>query len=500
MRKIHILYNNNNAYEAEIVYKGIVRSYTKSQVTKLLYSECNKLPELCILIEPEGQWIIEHKSNHNSKYIILGKLDDYLMGILDTKNIECPKIDKIINYRFAKLSQRRVHYINNKKNRILLKNILLKDQYCCRFDFTDEWNNMGYGRISFSDSPFSLSGYYCLSPNSLAYIKSTKNSVISDFIIVKDFDNYSVLWINRSIGLIDSAGLSIVENFISFYRYQDLPSLPYLLETTSDGKTIVTMRLDCDQEINSSRRLCELYFDLNVPISLAINSRAYIRERDIELIENVQKNHGSILSHSLNHYPNWGGSYTHALLEAKGSKLWLDRELNIQCEYAVSPFHQNPLYSIKALKDAGFKGFVGGIIHNDPEYMIYRSGEVPFVNDFVSLSQQCMLHGDCYHSYKNITPYIKHFLMKNKMNSIFGYLDHPFSKEYQYGWINEDERIEVHSRLINVLKNNNVKFLSLSEVMRYVYERSKINIIQDNGRYLLTNLNESLFDFKLSKS
>ena len=500
MNKIYVLYNENNAFEAEIVYKGLVRSFTKIQVEKRLYSECSTIPSIAILIEPKEKWFIKNQSNNCSKYVILGKLDQYFMDIMETSKIESSYSDKIVNYKFAKLSQSKIYFQKTKPFAVLFKNLLFKKQHCCRFDFTNEWNNLGYGRIVFDNSPFALADYYTKTPNSLANIKSIKDNLISEFVSIRNFKNCSILWINRKVGLVDSAGWSLLENYISDYREEDLPTLPYLKETANDWDAIITMRLDCDQDIYSAKKLCNLYFDLNVPISLAITTNAYIRQRDLNLIRTIQNNNGSILSHSLNHYSNWGGSYTHALLEAKGSIFWFNRELNLNCEYAVSPFHQNPLYAIKALKDSGYKGFVGGIIHNDPEYLIYRSGEVPFVKDIVSLSQQCMLHGDCYHAYNNsISPYINNFLMKMKMNSIFGYLDHPFSNEYQYGWLSEDERLNAHFKLLTTLKKWNIKFFSLCDAMKYVYERSKTNIIEDNGRYILSNRNELGYSYNLSK-
>lgn len=85
------------------------------------------------------------------------------------------------------------------------------------------------------------------------------------------------------------------------------------------------------------------------------------------------------------------------------------------------------------------------------------------------------------------------------MNSIFGYLDHPFSNEYQYGWLSEDERLNAHFKLLTTLKKWNIKFFSLCDAMKYVYERSKTNIIDDNGRYILSNRNELGYSYNLSK-
>src|SRR5579863_4806432 len=83
--------------------------------------------------------------------------------------------------------------------------------------------------------------------------------------------------------------------------------------------------------------------------------------------------------------------------EARDSKTWLEKHISgLNVRYAVSPFHQNPSYVPAALSRAGYDGFIGGIIANDPEYVMARSGVPPFSPPaIVSHTQGCMLHGDC---------------------------------------------------------------------------------------------------------
>jgi hypothetical protein len=159
------------------------------------------------------------------------------------------------------------------------------------------------------------------------------------------------------------------------------------------------MRLDCDEAVAASRPLWNLYQESGVPLSLAILTGQETGTADEKLLEDVLVGGGSVVSHSMHHYPNWGGSYHVALQEAEGSREWLETHAAAAApvEYAVSPFHQNPPYAVQALADCGYQGFVGGIIANDPEFLIGRAGRVPFAQaQIVSHSAQCMLHGDCY--------------------------------------------------------------------------------------------------------
>src|SRR5690606_27172436 len=110
--------------------------------------------------------------------------------------------------------------------------------------------------------------------------------------------------------------------------------------------------------------------------------------------------------------------------------------------YAVSPFHQSPQYALEALCDVGYSGCIGGIIRNDPEFLLARGGELAgFPVGFIGHSQQCMLHGDCLlEAGDPLAIYKMAFDQALETRSLFGYLDHPFSERYQYGWVDEESR------------------------------------------------------------
>ncbi|MBD0337340.1 MAG: polysaccharide deacetylase family protein [Cyanobacteria bacterium Co-bin13] len=283
----------------------------------------------------------------------------------------------------------------------------------------------------------------------------------------------------------DSWEWGIVEDFFSHYRADELPCMPHLREIPSGYQGAVTMRLDCDQAIAPARPLFDLYRDAGLPFSLAVVTGLPPQAEDMALLRDVIAAGGSVVSHSVTHPPNWGADYAQALQEAQDSKRWLEQNLPEagSVRYAVSPFHQNPPYAVQALADAGYQGFVGGIIHNDPEYLMGRAGRVPFCDSpIVSHSQQCMLHGDCYHRYGNsVAPYQESFVNHLKAGSLFGYLDHPFSTAYQYGWASEAERLMAHAELIQFIRSHeDIWFPNLVQCLDFVRKRDQIQVFVED--------------------
>ena len=153
--------------------------------------------------------------------------------------------------------------------------------------------------------------------------------------------------------------------------------------------------------------------------------------------------------------------------------------------FAVSPFHSNKDYSVQALEDALYDGFVAGIIANDPEYLISRGGVVPFAEKIISHSQQCMLHGDCLlnETEDPLRVYKDAFDIALCSNTFFGYLDHPFSSRYQYGWKTEEDRIEAHIELIDYMRYNaDVLFVNENECLSFMVDKSNTNLLFDQNK------------------
>jgi hypothetical protein len=72
---------------------------------------------------------------------------------------------------------------------------------------------------------------------------------------------------------------------------------------------------------------------------------------------------------------------------------------------------------------------------------------------FVSHSQSCMLHGDCLlHQADPISVYKDSFRVARRGGQFFGYLDHPFSQRYSYGWRDEAERQRIHAEFLDFMR------------------------------------------------
>jgi len=372
----------------------------------------------------------------------------------------------------------------------LTARLSLKHRPLSRYDFTNEWNTLGFGRIAIDDSPWSLCQQaQSVGATALASVNDDRDHPLTLYAAIADQTDSSVLWFNRAVGPLDGLEWVIIETFCSDYRADDLACIPHVREVPAGYAGAVTMRLDCDQAIATARPLFELYQDMGVPLSLAVVTELPPQAADMAFLRTVLASGGAVVSHSCTHPPNWGVNYDAALQEAQRSRQWLAAHLPEAepVRYAVSPFHQNPPYAVRALADAGYCGFVGGIIHNDPEYLLGRSGQVPWCEAaIVSHSQQCMLHGDCYHRYGNsVAPFCESFSHHWQAGSLFGYLDHPFSATYQYGWDSEAERLAAHAALLKFIQSHDgLWFPNLVQGLEFVRKRSLVRLRVDGANHL----------------
>jgi len=299
----------------------------------------------------------------------------------------------------------------------------------------------------------------------------------------------SVLWFARPVGPVDGQDWSVVETFISSHRPDELPCRPYLRGIPHGFGAAASMRLDCDEDIASARPLLDLYRSRNFPLSLAVTTGQADTPGNRALIRDVLDAGGSILSHSATHAADWGGSGEAAEREARNSKAWLEKNISgLNVRYAVSPFHQNPSYVPKALANAGYDGFIGGSIASDPEYLMARGGTVPFgPAGMVSHSQSCMLHGDCMLAGDDRLRVFKEaFALARDSGEFFGYLDHPFSERYAYGWFDEETRIAAHSSYLDFLESaggeGGLLFVNEDTCMHFLREKASAEISFDLAR------------------
>ena len=480
----------------ELVKLGFIRSYTKAQV----FNYSQKIKNFCvhIFVNPEDSDldVIQQMSSEPSKIIILGKLPANIAAVIGLDIVGLPEdapswdqCEAALQNDFSE-SRARISYDNLSGG----LECPIIDRPLLRYDFTNEWNNLGFGHVRTDGSMWSLA---CkakpVSPGgTLLASVNQADEFLTVYASLSSLNQSEILWVNRSVGFVDTHEFRLLETFITNYKSDSLPCLPLIREIPYGYDAMISMRLDCDEDIGSARPLFELYKSHNIPFSLAIRTGQPIEEYDVDLINDLINSGGGILSHSVNHKCNWGIDFDDARNEANASRLDILNlsDLLNDVEYAVSPFHQNPDYAVEALADSGYKGFIGGIICNDPQYLISRGGKVADAVDIISHSQQCMLHGDCLLKSESDLLVVFKQSVNYAVNSgaAFGYLDHPFSERYQYGWTSEEQRLSTHLDWIKYLKLfGNVLFENEIKLLHHIRKKSNAEIW----------LNESIVESKV---
>ncbi|MCQ0029461.1 polysaccharide deacetylase [Burkholderia glumae] len=351
-----------------------------------------------------------------------------------------------------------------------------------RFDFTDEWNNLGHGAIRCDGSIWSMAQPAHAGADAELARVLIDGAPIGSYAALWDDEATSVLWFNRAVGPIDSFEWRIVEQFLSSHRADTLPCHAVLSELPWGYDAAITSRLDCDEDVEAARPLWDAYRRLNVPFTLAVHTQNLRDPKHFTILRELLDDGGAVLSHTATHAPNWGGSYEAALAEGLQSAELIRTVTGRRVRHAVSPFHQSPPYALRALADAGYEGCIGGIIRNDPEFLIARGGELAGMPaGFVGHSQQCMLHGDCLLAAGDPLAVFKEaFDLAYRTRTLFGYLDHPFSERYQYGWRDEPQRIEAHVQLIAYIRATACRplFMTESSAMDFLAERARVRMVE----------------------
>ena len=359
-----------------------------------------------------------------------------------------------------------------------------------RFDFTDEWNNLGFGAIRADGSIWSVRDPVDVPHHARLASVHVDGERHFSYAGLWDLDAVSVLWFNRAVGPCDSFEWRTVENFLSDHRAGELPCQPVVSEIPWGFDAAVTSRLDCDEDVESARPLWRAYQALGIPFSLAVHTSNLREPAQHAILRELAAEPGAaILSHTATHAPNWGGSYEAALEEGRVSARAIEEVNGKPVRYAVSPFHQSPRYALEALADVGYAGCIGGIIRNDPEFLLARAGALAGMQEgFIGHSQQCMLHGDCMLDEGDPLSIFKQaFDLAYETNTLFGYLDHPFSPRYQYGWLGENERIRAHEQFIAHIhgRANRPLFLNEDAAMDFLRAKSASRVIEADGEFVL---------------
>lgn len=485
----------------KLVKAAIARSVSKSQVELIspakITSEKKDL-DIIVAINPDENLakVLNHwMDSNNKKLIIFGQLPKSYIERFELQQVEWPESrsswSRSTEAQTNSFAESSASVVYDKNAELFYAENWQRPLE--RFDFTNEWNNMGYGAITADNSIWSLRApLLAKTESSLASI-ILDDDVIGTYAALFEYSNSSVLWFNRSVGPIDSFEWHIVERYISSWRCAELPCVPVLLETPWGYDAAITMRLDCDEDIESARALWDAYKERNIPFSLAIHTLNLDDPKQHQILHDMLEAGESLLSHTATHAPNWGGSYEAAFEEAEVSANKIFNVTGYSVKYAVSPFHQSPKYALDALCDAGYTGCIGGIIKNDPEFLLARGGELAEVpNGFIGHSQQVMLHGDCLLKEKDpLKIYKAAFDFAYQTKTLFGYLDHPFSPRYQYGWENEQQRTDAHIQIIDYIKSKTQKamFWSENDALDFLYDKAHINISSNGSRFKFQHLN-----------
>lgn len=488
---------------AMVVAAALQRSVGQGQVQHISPSQCSKQldqqrPTILVVVNPPEAWsalVIRALQATANKVIVFGALPASVAHYLGARTEPVSESHRLAGQclpaptgGYAE-SALRVEYASGND---ALRSPLSSRPFL-RYDFTDEWNNLGYGAIRVDDSIWSLAqtvtlpAAHCLAQITLegqavgAYAGFWQGATSDS----RD-ESACLLWFNRSVGPVDSPEWRIVETYLAHDAWPARPCQPILGEVPHGFDAAVTMRLDCDEDVESARSLWHTYRDLGVPFSLALHAKVLADSVHHDLPRELLAQGGAILSHTDTHAPDWGGSYDAALQEGTLSADKIAAVTGKRVRYAVSPFHQTPEYARAALADAGYAGCIGGIIRNDADFLMARSGLPPGAPaGFIGHSQQCMLHGDCMVQGDDPLVIFKQaFHLAQKSKTFFGYLDHPFSQRYQYGWVTEAQRIQMHVDFIQYMQaEGNVLFANESDALDFLLDRAGIEVTDTTNSF-----------------
>jgi peptidoglycan/xylan/chitin deacetylase (PgdA/CDA1 family) len=465
-----------------------------AKLSKRRWDTKTYLFDVLVLINPSKEIssaLINILENSYAKVMIFGKLPDSIakfLGIKIESISEQMKASALSGpaktYQYAESSGAIVYQKALEPN--TKKQTPLPSRALCRFDFTNEWNNLGFGAITADNSIWAISQKAIIqTENCIAQLVSGE-AELSAYCGLWDYPTASLLWFNRAVGPVDSYEWCLVEQFIAQYRFGEIPAWPVISEIPYGFDSAITMRLDCDEDIESARALGNAYQENNTPFSLALHATVLSNPDQYQYPKDVLQSGGSILSHTLTHAPNWGGSKEASRHEGEESARVIEETIGVRPRYAVSPFHHTPEYARQGLTDAGYHGVVGGIISNDPDFVMARAGRPPYSSeDFIGHTQQCMLHGDCLLvEGDQLAIYKRAYDQARLSNTFFGYLDHPFSPRYQYGWNTETQRIAAHVNFINYIKETGDKtiFLNQDDALDFLSMKSLVRAEEFEGR------------------
>lgn len=492
-RRLAVLHGLGSEAAAEIVRAGLARSFSEAAVARRRYGSAAPAEAAAVAIEPGEAEAGELAcfAGGGRKLLLLGALAPRVaarFGLPATTSPDVSAEEALAHARLGTPFDASPAAIRWHPEATPGGPPALPCRAFCRFDFEEEWNHLGHGRIPLEPGPWSA--VTVPEPGDARALATVRVAaeLRGVFAALHDAADAAALWIGRAVGPVDGLDWTVVERFFSDHRAGELACWPCWSDLPAGHGAGATFRLDCDEAVASARPLFERYRERGVPVSLALRAGHAFDAADRALVRDVLAAGGTLLSHSLNHLPDWGRDEDEARAEARASRARLEALAPdaAPVRFAVSPFHRNPSYAIRALAESGYHALVSGIIVNDPECLLGRAGALPFARPpLVSHSQQHMLHGDCFRRRKDsIAPWQEGFENHRRAEALYGYLDHPFSERYAYGWADEAQRMAAHEALLDVITAGGGTWLpSLGRALSHLVRRSRSALfVDDAGR------------------
>jgi len=154
------IYSQTNNYTAELVRAGFIRAFTSAQVSEVVRDGCLIRSAVHVFINPVSDDIklIAQAIDVSSKVIVLGVLPDNIATLLglSVKELTGEIIDA------GKCIPAPLHGFSESDANIqyfpLPSGIqcAIKSRPFLRYDFAEEWNNLGYGVVQTDSSIWSI--------------------------------------------------------------------------------------------------------------------------------------------------------------------------------------------------------------------------------------------------------------------------------------------------------------------------------------------------------
>ena len=118
-----------------------------------------------------------------------------------------------------------------------------------------------------------------------------------------------------------------------------------------------------------------------------------------------------------------------------------------------------------------------------------RAGIPPFSPaSIISHTQSCMLHGDCLLREGDPLRIFKEaFALAREGGQFFGYLDHPFSERYAYGWASlKSVRVAAHADFLDHMADHAgedpLLFVNEETCLDFIKSKASADILYDEAR------------------